>query len=148
MKSSRSSVRRISAQARAVIKTGRSLLAGKTNARSMETTSSTSEILERKATHIAVDSKGNLERFFSTSFRTHGLTISVQPCVGAKSRTALEAPDLERQAASRTLVSRKILTLLRENFCIPLRHRQPICQWLTLEYREQEGAHLQLLEGG
>ena len=61
---------------------------------------------------------------------------------------ALEAPDLERQAASRTLVSRKILTLLREIFCIPLRHRQPIYQWLTLEYREQEGAYLQLLEGG
>ena len=77
--SSRSSVRRTSAQANAVIKTGRSLLAGKTNARSMETTSSTREIRERKATHVAVDSKGNLERFFSTSFRTHGLAMSFQP---------------------------------------------------------------------
>jgi len=148
MKSSRSSVRRTSAQANAVIKTGRSLLAGKTKARSMETTSSTSEILERKATHVAVDSKGNLERFFSTSLRTQGLAISFQPWSEAISRIALEAPDLERQAARRTLVSRKMLTLLREIFCIPLRHQQPTCRWLPWECRGQEVAHLQHREGG
>jgi hypothetical protein len=141
MKSSRSRVRRTSAQSRAVIKTGRSLLAGKTKALSIETTSSTSEILERKATHVAVDSKGNLERFFSTSSRTHGLTMIFQPCLGAKSRMALEAPDLERQAARRTLVSKKILTLLREIFCIPLRHQQPICRLFPWEYHERVGVH-------
>lgn len=148
MKSSRSSVRRTSAQARAVIKTGRSLLAGKTKARSMETTSSTREIRERKPTHVAVDSKGNLERFFSTSLRTHGLAISFHPCFAAISRMALDAPDLERQAARRTLVSRKILTLLREIFCILLRHQQPICRWLSWECRGQEVVHLQHREGG
>ena len=68
MKSSRSSVRRTSAQASAVIKTGRSLLAGKTKALSIETTSSTSEILERKPAHVAVVSKGNLERFFQPHY--------------------------------------------------------------------------------
>ena len=143
MKSSRSSVRRTSAQASAVIKTGRSLLAGKTKARSIETTSSTSEILERKATHVAVDSNGNFERFFSTSSRTHGLAISLQPCFAAISIIALDAPELERQAARRTLVSRKILTLLREISCSLLRHQQPIYRWLPLEYRAQAGVRLQ-----
>jgi hypothetical protein len=148
MKSSRSNVRRTSAQARAVINTGRSLLAGKTKARSMETTSSTREIWERKPTHVAVDSKGNLERFLSTSLRTHGLAISFQPCFAAISRMALDAPDLERQAARRTLVSRKIVTLLREISCIPLRHQQPICRWFPWEYHGQEGVHPQHREGG
>ena len=148
MKSSRSSVRRTSAQAKAVIKTGRSLLAGKTKARLMETTSSTREMRERKPTHVAVDSKGNLERFLSISLRTHGLAISFQPCFAAISRMALDAPDLERQAARRTLVSRKILTLLREIFCIPLRHQQPTCRWLTLEYHAQGAVHLHHREGG
>ena len=87
-------MRRTSAQASAVIKTGRSLLAGKTKARSIETASSTSEILERKATHVAVDEKGNL-RDFSTSSRTHGLAISLQSCFVAISMIALDAPDLE-----------------------------------------------------
>lgn len=142
MKSSRSSVSRTSAQAKAVIKTGRSLLAGNTKARSIETTSSTREMRERKPTHVAVDSKGNLERFFSTSLRTHGLAVSFQPCFAAISIMALDAPNLERQAARRTLVSRKILTLLREIFCIPLRHQQPICRWFPLEYHGRVGVHL------
>jgi hypothetical protein len=53
-------------------------LTGNTKARSIETTSSTREMRERKPTHVAVDSKGNLERFFSTSLRTHGLAVSFQ----------------------------------------------------------------------
>jgi hypothetical protein len=58
-------MRRTSANASAVIKTGRSLLVGKTKARSIETTLSTSEILERKATYVAVDAKGNWRDFFN-----------------------------------------------------------------------------------
>ena len=148
MKSSRSSVRRTSAQAKAVIKTGRSLPAGKTKARSMETKSSTREMRERKPTHVAVDSKGNLERFLSTSLRTHGLAMSFQPCFSAISIMALDAPDLERQAARRTLVSRKILRLPREIYCIPLRHQQPMCRWLPVEYRGREEVRRQCGEGG
>ena len=85
------------------------------------------ENIAKIADELQTDSKGNLERFLSTSLRTHGLAISFQPCFAAISRMALDAPDLERQAARRTLVSRKILMLPQENFCIPLRHQQPIC---------------------
>jgi hypothetical protein len=56
-----------------VIKTGRSLLAGKNKARSMDATSSTSEIRERKATHVAVDSKEIWKDFFQPHFEPMGL---------------------------------------------------------------------------
>jgi hypothetical protein len=108
-------MRRMSAQANALKRIGRSFPAGNTTGSPSVSTSSITNSPACNRAQLAHAAGGKSGRFRSTSSIAYGVVISVQPLAGALLKISREAPVIDPHSAKRTLVSRNSLTCPAES---------------------------------